>query len=59
MWGIDMLPELIDPTVIFSQIPVYFFVGVYYSKMKRIDAAVRAVELCPTCQRKLKEETDT
>ena len=55
-----MVIDLIDPAVLVSQVPIYFLAGVYYSKMKRIDAAVRAVELCPTCQRrKLKEETDT
>ena len=51
-----MVIELIDPAVIVSQVPIYFLAGVYYSKMARIDAAVRAVELCPTCQRRIKEE---
>ena len=45
-----MVIELIDPAVLVSQVPIYFLVGVYYSKMARIDAAVRAVELCPVCQ---------
>ena len=48
--------DLIDPAVLVSQVPIYFLAGVYYNKMQRIDAAVRAVELCPTCQKRIKEE---
>ena len=51
-----MVIDLIDPAILVSQVPIYFLAGVYYTNMNRIDAAVRAVELCPTCQRRIKEE---
>lgn len=51
-----MVIDLIDPAVLVSQVPIYFLAGVYYTKMHRIDEAVRAVELCPTCQRRPIEE---
>lgn len=51
-----MVIDLIEPAVLVSQVPIYFLAGVYYTKMHRIDAAVRAVELCPNCQNRIKEE---
>jgi hypothetical protein len=42
--------ELLDPGLLLSQVPVYFTCGVVYAKLKRIDAAVMAVETCPVCQ---------
>ena len=50
-----MLPELIDPAVLVSQVPIYFLAGIYYAKMHRIDEAVRAVETCPVCQNRMED----